>query len=323
MVVSYKYVIIGAGITGAYLAKRLSSCSKVACIEKARGPGGRISARRLDTGSYCPLGAVEGLNLEHTAGESPLMQTNLSPHSLIWKNTPDPPSYRTYKNPLPFPPQNICHTWLADSSCYYGHAITHITHSTQGWQLYNHDKLVCYADWVITTTPPEQALQILPDTCSYASKLHLVRFTPTVSMVLGLLEQPTHRFWAALSAHKSSLYAVNTYPSSPEDPLTYVTAHASSAWSRKMLDQTDASIYKQISSLLLRCGWDKDNLHTDPFYHVHRWRFAHCTAPLNLPFLADHTLKLASAGDWCLGSNLNTAIHSAYQLAQHLLHHPN
>ena len=115
------------------------------------------------------------------------------------------------------------------------------------------------------------------------------------------------------------LSTVNTYPSSPQDPLTYLTVHASSSWSKKMLDQTDATIYKQISLLLSGCGLDKENLYTDRFYYIHRWRLAHCTKPLGLPFLADHALKLASAGDWCLGSNLNTAIHSAYQLAQHLI----
>ena len=46
-------VIIGAGVAGATCAARLQAAGwRVAVVDKARGPSGRLSARRSDFGTF-------------------------------------------------------------------------------------------------------------------------------------------------------------------------------------------------------------------------------------------------------------------------------
>ena len=295
--------IIGAGISGSYLANRLNSFNHVCVFDKARGPGGRLSSRKLLSQSYTPLGCLSDIDLSY------LPPNTKKPKDIYqWSAQLPQKALIPCNHALAFPPQTVCQRFLQSIDTTYQCPISRIEKNTNRWTLYTSDRLLVEVDWVVTALPAPQALTLLPENCSYLSDLQQVLFQPTISVVLGFSQAIPHHYWTNLSTQTTFFSNIYHYPSHKQDHNFYYTFHMTTAWSEKHFSATDSVILDNIKHL------NQDLGHCEsPFYHhIHRWRYAYCSNPSRASLLVDTHQNIASVGDWCIGSKANDALESAH-----------
>ena len=308
--------ILGAGVSGAVCASLLSERCDVTVFEKARGPGGRLSSRRIPSGSSCPLGAVAaGVSAKPLLHKLSYQAISTAPRaSYIWSN-PNSLSVGCHTISLPFPPQTICQELLCGINCYYETPIVSVFLDNHGWVLHSQTQSFGPYDWLISSLPAPQAVNLMPDQCSFLSLLQQPRFSSCVSLVI------THKKDGSTPVIPSDMLSsvidsIVSYPSHPNDPHLHWTIHATPDWSASYFDLTEQQI---IENLLVSCGQRPilDNMES-LWTHLHRWRYAHCQRSIEAPCLVDTSLQIAAIGDWCGPHHgISAAIASAQALHEY------
>lgn len=81
--------------------------------------------------------------------------------------------------------------------------------------------------------------------------------------------------------------------------------HATHEWSRKHLDETPEAV----AAALLDAFWAASGARQQQplALEAQRWRYARVVSPLGTPCLFDPKLRIAAAGDWCLGAGIEAA----------------
>ena len=167
-----KIAIIGAGLTGITLARILSQSAEITLFEKSRGVGGRLATRyaspfQFDHGAqfFTAKSAAFNQFIEPLISASIIKRWDARfvefDHDKIiakrqWNG--ENPHY------IGYPKMNQIGKFLADSlSIQLQTRIAHIMVKNQQWVLLDDNKNeLGKFDWVITTTPVEQAIAIMP-----------------------------------------------------------------------------------------------------------------------------------------------------------------
>lgn len=91
--------------------------------------------------------------------------------------------------------------------------------------------------------------------------------------------------------------------------------HASHAWSRKHLEESPEAV----GLALLDAFWATTGARPQkPVVQARLWREARVATPVGVPCLFDSALRVAAAGDWCLGNSLEAAFLSGSAAAGRL-----
>ena len=318
-----KIAIIGAGLSGLTLASRLSGVHDVVVLEKARGPGGRMSTRRA-----APYAFDHGA--QYFTAETECFQSflsNLEGLGLIAKWPRDivlTGGARMSAKPkyVAKPGMNAICKHLAETVRVQTQIhVETLSKGAEGWRVSAQDGDARGPfDWVISTAPAEQSAALLPETFSGRAALSAVEMQACFALMLGF-EQPLDLDWQALKSGTPPIgwMATNSDKPGRSDPFALLI-QSDNAWAEAHLENDP----EQIIAALFAAGSALAGVDLSAANHrvLHRWRYASTAKPAGVPFLMDQDQQLAACGDWCPGSKIEAAFLSANALADEILSLP-
>ncbi|MDA1012535.1 MAG: FAD-dependent oxidoreductase [Proteobacteria bacterium] len=320
-----KMAIIGSGLSGLTLAHLLKDRFEITLFEKARSPGGRLATRRTDPYAFDhgaqyftartdafhefiqPL--IDRGLIKKWAARHARFEGNKMIERTDW--TMDEPRY------VGVPGMNSIARHLAQDLDVRLNTKISSLNQLEKWQLIDEQGLL-YDNFesVISALPAPQALMLLPEKFAHHAEIKTIEMRGCVSLMLGFSKRLPLEFDAAHITHSDiSWIAVNSNKPGRGDLFTLMV-HSSEAYAEENFTTDRQKVINhlchQTSQVL---GHDVSNA---DFKTVHSWRYANNSNRDTYPPFADHDLKLAACGDWCLGGRVEGAFTSALNLAEAL-----
>ena len=323
--------IIGAGLSGLTIANVIGDHANVTVFEKARGVGGRMSTRYADEfyfdhgtqfftarnkyfkqflASHMSSGLVQEwqgnvVNLEK--GKKMTDRIWCEPHYVA---TPGMNS--------------LCKKMAENIKIHLNCEIAPLGEkSKQGWELFDKNgcSLGCY-DWVISTAPPVQTIDLFDKFLPQDSILNQSKFLACYSLMFGFDKKWEHS-WIAANILNSPLewIAVNSTKPGRNHNLTTLVVHSSKWWSQGHADdnfeKTACFLRDELQQIL------NFDISEPKYFSLHRWRYALLDKPgddtiKNEPYY-DDVLQLASVGDWCSRSRIEDTWLNSRELALNIV----
>ena len=311
-----RVAIIGAGITGLSAARRFVEAGlETELFDKSRGVSGRMATRRLE---------FHELTLRFDHGSPFLTSVQLQAIKALTNSLNMPP------DPAPLDVRahseledeavisitsgvNQVGKWLARGlKIHLSQQVTEIVPSDgdRRWKIVAEEAVVTDDfDWVVTTTPPRQAAEILRlSDSAVVTALNAIEpqgcwslmLVIEPSLPLGLVEYPKSEIIERVINENAK--------GRSREHLGLYTIHAKRPWSQRHMESSKADVQNAMIAALRAIGFDSQNtLHAQ----LHRWLYAGVVQPLGRPYLADMKRGLICAGDWCLGNDIDSALSSA------------
>ena len=303
-----RVAIIGAGLAGLTCGARLKALGLcVSLFDKARGPGGRLATRRLETCAGTASfdhGApfLEGGSLEFRSWLEGWATRGMAARWLeageaSWTGTPS-------MNALP---KAIAEELRVTHGCF----VRGMARDAAGWHLLREDGRIGPFDTAIVALPAEQAAPILA--------LQDMRMA---AAAIGTLSAPC---WSAMFALRREIgdppifsktdivrfAACGTGKPGRTGPQAW-TVHACPDWSRQHLDDAPPVVLRALRDALTRLVGDGalDIAAGD----IHRWRFG-LSGSAGEGALWNPRLGLGACGDWLIGPGAEAAWRSGTLLA--------
>jgi predicted NAD/FAD-dependent oxidoreductase len=318
-----RVAVIGAGLSGLTCAHALADEGlDVKVIEKARGPGGRMSTRRADdrrfdhgaqyftardphfvqkVGSWRHLGLVE----EWAARIAVL------DHGSIEIKTD------TTERFVGVPGMNaICRHLAAGLDVTYRIEVGALEWNPAGWSLTDANGAhIGLFDTVVVSAPAQQSARLLEHVApELASQARAVKMAPCWAAMVGFPRPLEIEFDGAFVVDSPlSWVARNTSKPGRPSGESWIL-HASPEWSQRHLE-----IERERAAELLLESFNRAlGRHIEAPIHLaaHRWRFALPTEPLAQACLADPELRVVACGDWCGGPRVEGAFLSGRAAAR-------
>ena len=321
-----RIAIIGAGLTGLVLAHRLKATASVTVFEKSRGVSGRMSTRY-----------TERYQFDHGAqffiAKTDRFRSFLQPHIaqgivarwdavFVELNRREILSKRHWDEKFPHyvavPGMSHLGKYLAtDLDVRLKTRVAEIGGTDSGWQLHSETghKLGEF-DWVVSTTPPAQAAELLPASFDHLHHLIQTKMVGCYALLLGM-QTPIQLSWQAALVLDADISWISVNSSKPGRSGGFcLLVHATNAWSEKHIDDDVNNVKyhlaQETSDVL---GHDVTNA---DYFKVHRWRYANIEKQ-NCPVTyVDEERSLAACGDWCIQGRVEAAFTSATSLADRL-----
>ena len=316
--------VIGSGLAGLTSAISLGQLGHtVRVFEKSRGPGGRMSSKRVSGGSadmgaqYFTARNPEFLAfLEQQAGNGAFAAW---PARFGFQDTDN--------NWLPFPDEQryvgtprmtaITRALSAGVEVEAEVRIARLVSQGEQWQLEcteGHNRGVF--DQVIITAPPAQAQEILAASGldDLAAKLTkpVDRILPCWAVAAHFIQPPTERF-DAMRPNSKRLYWVANNSSKPgrDDSGQWWVLHATPEWTKANVDATADDV---CAELLSELGAITGNDASATEAIAHRWLYARSADGDAPGYVLDQKRGIGLAGDWLAGGRVEGAWESACQL---------
>ncbi len=320
--------IIGAGLSGLACARALLSAGLPARVfDKGRGPGGRLSTRRVGDWRFDHGGQY--LTARDPAFRAVMNTLIRDGHAAPWPGrlVRLHPDGRVEDSPgerfVGLPGMNGLVKALADGlDVTWSLRVSTAARTAAGWHLVAEDgtDLGTY-DRLVVAVPSPQAMPFLEGAApALAAQAAAATMAPCWTAMLALPPGP-HPAWAGAFVAGAggddrplSWLARDGAKPGRGDLDTWVL-HAAPAWSARHLEETP----EQVLPALLSAFRALTGLEAKPTYAAaHRWRYALPTAPLGSGYLLDWDLDLGACGDWCLEARGEAAWVSGHRLGQAL-----
>jgi predicted NAD/FAD-dependent oxidoreductase/deoxyribodipyrimidine photolyase len=313
-----RVLVVGAGMAGAAAASLLHRYGvDVTVVDKARGPGGRLSSRRSALGRY-----------DHGAQSFTARDPRFLRQVRIWEAagvvtrwtgalgawdgkswTPDEPrTERWVATPrMSVLPGHILGDVPLSAPC----RVTGLHRAEQGLEAQTESNGLGRFDHVLVTAPAPQAADLVATAApGLAERLRQVQVQPCwAGMVAGPLDLPFDAGRVG-GAPLQWLARQDTLPGRAGEPRWVV--HASPEWSLEHLDDEAEEVAERMRDMLGRLVGG-----TIPEVTAHRWRYARVMAPLGVDLLEDRGVLVA--GDACGGPRVEQAWLSGVAAAGSLL----
>ncbi len=308
-----RVAIIGAGMAGLACAGRLRTGGhEVALFDKGRGPGGRMSTRRVET----PLGEVA---MDHGA---PYFTARTPPFLALvqrwaregivarwpeagsdaWVGTPG------MSAPIKALASHHAVTW--------GCLITGLTRDYRGWYLLGADDPIGPFDAVVIAIPAEQAATLLAlHDFAMARRAVAVQSRPCWTLLLAFAE-PIADAPAIIRHHGILATAIrNSAKPGRTGPESWVV-QAAAKWSAHHLEDDPSAIADKLLDAFTALLAHPPS--PPLFATAHRWRYAMPTDNLDRA-LWNPALGLGACGDWLLSGYVELAWISGTTLGERML----
>ena len=322
-----KIAVIGAGLAGLVVARRLQTLADVTIFEKSRGAGGRIATRYAGDFEF-DHGA------QFFTARSEAFQTFLQPliddgevaewHAEFAEfDRGSMTTLRAWDDDFPHyvgaPRMNCMGKALsADLNIAFETTISAIARSGDGWTLSDDAGMQSGPfDWLVVTSPAAQAAALakaFPDLVAYCSERSMLG---CFSLMLGFLKPIDLQWQAALVRNADiSWISVNSSKPARKRPFTLIV-HSTNAWADAHIDDDiDFVMEHMLDEASLVTGKE---LRRAKHRQVHRWRYANIARQAGPACFLDENNKLAACGDWCVRGRIEAAFTSARDLAGSLV----
>lgn len=309
-----RIVIIGAGMSGLACAQALERMGhSVTLFDKGRGPGGRMSTRRVPLGeTYIPFDHGAQFFTAHEARfraqvdrwhENGLVARWPAAQGDAWVGTP------------------AMNAPIADMAkaqdAHFSSHVMGLVREGVNWRVLLHDggRHGPY-DAAVLALPAEQAAAFLGTydlamaACAIAARSQpcwtaMIAFAEKLPIDTDVIRPSGPVGWAARN---------NAKPGRPSTEAWVV--QASAAWSTAHLEDDATQVAEYLADWLVRqagCDDMPARLHLS----AHRWRYA-TTRPAPQSALWNADLRLGACGDWLLGPKIELAWLSGTRLAERI-----
>ena len=321
---SLPIAIIGAGMAGLAAADYLFSHGRQAVLfDKGRGPGGRMSTRRMTDAK-----GVER-QFDHGAQYFTARDPRFIEQNEIWA---------AQKIVAPWP-EASAQAWTglpamnapikAMASAHMVHWATRITALAQdddGWRLASEagDEYGPY-EAVFIAVPAEQVAQLTAaHQADFAMRASAIESAPCWTVMLGFAD-PLPTSTITISGHAPIGWAARNNAKPGRQKLENWVIQASAGWSKTHLEEEKEAIITPLSAALAD-ALGIDDMPEPVLAAAHRWRYAQVpkvmatkAAGTDIPFAWDDSLKLGMCGDWLSGPRIENAWLSGHLLGQHVI----
>jgi renalase len=314
-----KIAIIGAGFSGLVLANELKTNRnfEITFFEKSRGIGGRMATRYNEKWEFdhgTPF--FEAKNSQFVNFLQPLIQSDIiakwrpkiTNNSMIHINDDIEYYIGTPKiNSLPKALSN-------GFNIQFETKITKMERQENKWHLTD-DQSRKYGgfDFIITSTPPAQTYDILPDSCSYKGTLPTYEMLPQFVCLFGFDELKTNFDIMQVQNSKIETIVLN-HTKNGRSSKPSVVVYSSVKWSEENVNMDKNEVGRELLSEL------EHLLNTTPqMIQTHRWLYSRPKAKSDLLTLVDHNLNIFSCGDWLSTGTIEGAFLSGIKTINHIL----
>ncbi len=320
--------IIGAGLSGLILAKKLGEKHNVQLFEKSAKAGGRLASVDIldcsfDFGAqYFTIKDEDFAKFIH-----PYCESGVVSH---WHARFAELNIDRVKDHRPWDKNNTHYVGVPNNNSFalslaegldinYQVKANQVIHDKGRWCLLDkeNNKLGDF-DWVVFAMPADQIISILPDSCEFYKSINAIKMTPCFTLMLEL-EQDFQSSWDVGFIDSEILSWVSknfTKPCRDKAKKTLIV-NSTNSWAAENQLLSDDNI-KELMISELRKIIGQDSLLLKNVY-LHRWRFANAFKRYENKFLLDKKNKLAACGDWCIQGRVESAFLSAESLSQALL----
>ena len=321
-----KIAIIGSGISALTAARKLNNAADVTIFDKSKGIGGRIATRRADPFIF-DHGAQYFLikNNEFESFVSPFIEKGIIKRWDAYfkefeggKVISERQWNENFAHYVGAPNMNaFCKSLAVDLNIIKNTKIHQVVKSDIGLRLID-DKEVELGifDWVISTVPSKQAVEILPKNINFFDEISSIKMSPCFTLMLGFEKDLDLGFEAAM-IHNELISWLSVNSSKPDRPKDLsIVIQSTNRWADKNLKlDKDFVVKKMISEASGIINRDlNEAVHKD----VHGWHFAN--APKRaLGVFVDYEMNLAACGDWCMHGRVEAAYLSGNETATKIL----
>lgn len=323
--------IVGAGIAGLACAGGLVRLGhEVVLFDKGRGPGGRMSTRRIETSPYGTAHVDHGspsygtAHFDHGAQYFTVRDSQFGAQVDSWiaAGVVAPWPAAGDDAYVGLPAMNAPVRALAGRHVVHWSAlVTSLEHRGPGWRLSVegapevggiHD-----VDLAVIAIPAEQAAALLTDVAAEpAARARAAISEPCWTAMLAF-PQPVAVHadcWRGAAEGVVGWACRNNAKPGRTGPESWVV-QASPSWSRRHLDADRGSVAADLAAALAR---ETEVQLPDPIATAaHLWRFARC-APGGAGVIYDHGRRLGLCGDWLIGPRVESAWLSGFRLAERI-----
>lgn len=313
-------LVIGAGLAGLTLARELSAMgNRVLVLEKSGSPGGRLSTRRSDFGSF-DHGA------QYLTSRTACFTSLLNDLAQDEKIVPWNPAGKDSARPWWVGKPGMAEIGRAvarglDIEC--DTRVTKIVNENQKFLVQTEDRSETtqqyLASRVVAAIPAPQALGLLTPLDPAFVRLKKIAMAPCWSAMLAfdahLAEVPD--LMRGQDTDLLSLIARNG--SKPGRTGETFVLHAAPQWSREHIESDRGAVKTAMLNALRTQTGLGGNLPDPAYFEVHRWLYALVETPLDQPFLGNPENTLFACGDWCIGGRAEAAHQSGQALARHIM----
>jgi len=321
-----RIVVVGAGMTGLTAARALSHQGHdVVVVDKARGPGGRMSTRRdadlwFDHGAqYFTARDPHFLRDIVAWRERGLVRTWDARIATIGdRGSDNNDNSQDTERFVAVPKMSaICSELVMElADCRFEWKVRKLKRLENGWILKTDERQNLECDVLVITTPPEQACTLLADP-EVDELIGGVEMMPCWALML-VLDKPLFAEYDAAFVNRGPLSWVSNQRSKPERPPANAwVLHASPEWSSMHLEEPA----DEVRDLLIEAARELplSQAFTVESAVAHRWRYALARQPLNCGAIWLGSKNLVLAGDWCNGSRVEGAFLSGIAAAGRIM----
>jgi predicted NAD/FAD-dependent oxidoreductase len=317
-----KIAIIGAGIAGLTIAKKLANFNQITIFDKSRGIGGRMATKRTDNyhfdhgaqfftakskkfKNFCQQAKNDGIIEDWNCNFAEIDQEKITRK---WQFNDKKPHF------VAKPQMNsLCKYIAKDLNIELKKQIQKIDFSHQKWSLTtSEDEVFNNFDYLIIAIPSHQAINLVPKNFKYFDIISKIKMLGCFTLMLGFKQKITTQFEAAL-VKKSIISWISVNSSKPERPKAFsLVVNSSNKWADENIEE-DLDIVKEkmTNSLNKIVKFDLDKI---KYHNIHRWKYANSPLTKGRKSLFDPNINLGLCGDWFISGRVENAFLSALDL---------
>jgi renalase len=321
-----RIAIIGAGLAGLTIARRIGDIAQPVILEKSRGTGGRMATRRAPPFAFdhgAQFFTAKEPEFEavvkswQQAGVVKVWQprfAELDRGSILAERDWD----ASYPHFVGAPGMSAIGRHLSSGlDIRLQTPVASVNPHGSDWQLVAADgSELGLFQWVIATAPAAQSAALLPGSFAHHDALSATRMQSCFALMLGF-EAPPHLPWQAALVRNADISWVSVNSSKPGRPEHFtLVAHSTNAFADAHIDEPLENLQQHLYAEL-RDITGIDAKRAD-FCQLHRWRYANIDSQSGATALVDADRRLAACGDWCIRGRIEAAFSSAVALTEQL-----
>jgi hypothetical protein len=309
--------VVGAGMSGAACADALARAgAAVTIFDKGRGPGGRMSTRRADTGHRFDHGSARFMPASSTGKFADVVKEWADAGVVLRK------SYGGTEWFVGAGGMNAVCKHLVSRDCItqrMSAKIARLVREPAKWTLVD-DANNPYVDFdaVVLTIPAPQAFDLVPLQYEVTrERIASIRMKPSWVAMFGFASP----VWPEQADHfivqDDHVGAFDVRRSLANTVAEAWVVQANGDWSQTHLELDAKDVLHRLARVtqsVFGARWKEP-----AFASAHRWRYAFVDEPLGESCMAVADDRLIVAGDWCLGWNVEAAWTSGREAANIVL----
>ena len=325
-----KVAVIGAGISGLMAARTLQDHGiPVTVFDKGRGVGGRMSARRTETGGSFDHGAqyftardprfvryVDSWVEQGLVGRWP-DQANGSDQKIVVIEAGSIQSESSSQDRfVAVPAMNaICKHLASDLNVHLNTRIDKITAVAEGVALTDQDgNDLGVFDQLIVSAPAAQTSELLVDFPAVAKPVVDIKMKACYAAMVTF-DNPITDQWVGAFLHESFLSWTARNSSKPgrDQAQEHVVIHATPEWTAEHWEDDP----NEVAEAMMQEFWRVTGIARRESTHlqVHRWKYAIAATDVSVGCFTDESTVVVACGDWANGSRVEGAFLSGMAAA--------